>query len=307
MKHVVLTIAVLAAGLSLQAQDAASFKASYERQVRMTGNAGIGVETILDRWEEAFPNDPEMLEGRYKFFLAKSAGNVVVDKTSKHYLGKDPVLTLKDSTGTEHFYFEDTVFADSLFALGQKAIDRAVSLAPTELGYRIDKITSLMLYEKDSPDMATQELLKLIDYQKNTKPSWTYFGLSVDESTFRQAILEYCVNFYKYGTPGSYEAFKTVSEAMHKIYPKDTGFINNLGSYWLAYKKNNKKALSWYNKSLKIDPNDYVAAKNCVILARKEKNEKLEKKYLPALIASTGSEAERTACQVRLESLGKKR
>lgn len=307
MKRVVIILAFLAAGLAAYAQDAEAFKANYERQVRMTGAAGVGVETILDRWEEAFPDDPQVHDSRHKFYLAKSAGSSVVIKESKRYLGKDPVLALKDSSGTEHFYFEDTVFTDSLFALGQKAIDRAIQLSPDDLGYRVDKITSLMLYEKECPDMATQELMKLIDYQKNSKPSWLYFGSAADETIFKQAVQEYCYNFFQYGTPGSYEAFKTVSEAMLKLYPKDTGYMDNLGSYWLVHRKNGKKALSWYNKALKLDPGDYIAAKNCVILARKEKNEKLEKKYLPALIATTASETERASCQVRLETLGKKR
>ena len=307
MKRVVIIFAMLAAGIAARAQDADTFKSNYERQVRMVGNAGVGVETILDRWEQAFPDDPQMHESRHKYYLAKSAGSSVVIKETKRYLGKEPVLALKDSSGTEHFYFEVTVFADSLFALGQQAIDRAIQLSPSDLGYRVDKITALVQYEKDSPDMATQELLKLIDYHKTAKPSWVYFGLPVDESTFKQAVQEYCYNFFQFGTPGSYDAFKTVSEAMHKLYPKDTAYIDNIGSYWLVHMKNDRKALSWYNKALKIDPNDYIAAKNCVILARKEKNVKLEKKYLPALMASTSSESERAACKARLESLGKKR
>lgn len=286
--------------------DAETFKARYERQVRAVGHDGVGVETILDRWGEAFPDDPAMLEGRYKYYLSKSASKQVISKDSPRYLGNEPILTLKDSTGRDVFYFEDTVFTDSLFARSQSAIDKAIALAPQELAYRIDKITALMLYEKDSPDMTTQALLKLIDYQKTAKPSWTYCELPVDEDTFKQSFQEYCVNFYKYGTSGSFEAFKTVSEAMLKLYPKEVVFMNNIGSYWQVYKQNNRQALKCYNKVLKIQPKNYTAAKNCVIMARKDKDSKLEKKYLPILIEATDSEAEKTACRARLEGLTKK-
>ncbi|MBR5905547.1 MAG: hypothetical protein IKZ51_03715 [Bacteroidales bacterium] len=298
-----LTLAAAAWGQT----DAAGFKARYDRQTRIVGNAGVGVETILDRWEEAYPDDPAMFEGRYMFWLAKSMGSTVVAKDKPRYLGNEPVLTLKDSTGTDVFYFEDNVFTDSLFAKSQSAIDRAIALEPDELGYRVDKITALMLYEKDSPDMATQELLKLIGYQKSAKPEWTYYGLPVDEDSFKNTIQEYCYNFFRYATPGSYEAFRTVSEAMLKLYPRDTDFMNNLGSYWLVCKQNNRKALQWYNKVLKINPKDYTAAKNCVILARKDNNVKLEKKYLPVLIEATDSETERRSSQLRLESLSAKK
>ena len=308
MKHLIaITAAVLLAAAAWGQTDAAGYKARYDRQVKMVGSAGVGVETILDRWEEAFPDDPAVYEGRYKYYLTKSMSNSVVSKDRNRYLGMEPVLTLKDSTGKDVFFFEDKVFVDSLFAKSQSAMDKAAALAPNELAYRVDKVTSLMLYEKESPDMATQELLKLIDYQKSSKPEWTYYGLPVDEETFIQTVQEYCYNFFKFASPGSYEAFRTVSEAMLKQYPKNTGFMSNLGSYWLVYKQNNKKALGWYNKVLKIDPKDYTAAKNCVIMARKEKNTKLEKKYLPVLMEATDSETERAACNARLESLQKKK
>ena len=305
------TIAIIAAGLlclGAAAQEGPEvFQARFDRQVRMVGAAGVGVETILDRWEAAYPDDPQMHEGRYSFWLAKSMSSEVVQKDGRRYLGKEPVLALKDEAGNDVFYFEDNVFEDSLFALSQTAIDKAIGLAPDELAYRVDKITALMLYEKDSPDMATRELLQLINYHKSSAPEWTYRGLPVDAETFRQTILEYCFNLFQYGTPGSYEAFRVVSEAMLKLDPKDTDFMCNMGSYWLVFKQNSRQALKWYNKVLKIDPANYTAAKNCVLLARKEKDVKLEKKYLPALIAATDSDTERASCEARLQVLSQKK
>ena len=68
-------------------------------------------------------------------------------------------------------------------------------------------------------------------------------------------------------------------------------------------KKDNKSALKYYNKVLKLSPNDYTAAKNCVLMARAEKDVKLEKKYLPILIRATEDEAERLSAEARLKSL----
>ena len=285
--------------------DSAAFKNRYERQVRIVGAAGVGVETILDRWEAAFPDDPAMLEGRYNYYLTKARSTEVVPKEASKYLGAEPVLTLKDSTGRDVYYYQEDFYVDSLFARSQTAIDKAIALVPAELGYRVDKITALMLYEKGSPDLATAELLKLIQYNKTAGPSWTYYGLAVDDDTFVATVQEYCFNFFRFATPGCYEAFRTVSEEMLKIYPKNTDFLCNIGSYWLVYKQKPRQALKWYNKVLKINPKDYTAAKNCVILARSEKNTKLEKKYLPLLIEATDSESERASCKARLESLGK--
>lgn len=306
MKHIFSIAALLLSCALMYGQDdPAAFKGRYERQVRTVGAAGVGVETILDRWEAAFPDDPAMLEGRYNYFLAKARSTEVVPKDASRYLGAEPVLTLKDSTGRDVYYYQEDFYVDSLFARSQTAIDKAISLQPSELGYRVDKITALMLYEKGSPDLATAELLKLIQYNKTARPSWTYYGLAVDDDTFVATVQEYCFNFFRFATPGCYEAFRTVSEEMLKIYPKNTDFLSNVGSYWLVYKQKPRQALKWYNKVLKINPKDYTAAKNCVILARSEKNPKLEKKYLPLLMEASDSEAERASCRARLETLGK--
>ena len=306
MKHIFSIAALLLSCALMYGQDdPAAFKSRYERQVRTVGAAGVGVETILDRWEAAFPDDPAMLEGRYNYFLAKARSTEVVPKDASRYLGAEPVLTLKDSTGRDVYYYQEDFYVDSLFARSQTAIDKAIALQPSELGYRVDKITALMLYEKGSPDLATAELLKLIQYNKTARPSWTYYGLAVDDDTFVATVQEYCFNFFRFATPGCYEAFRTVSEEMLKIYPKNTDFLSNVGSYWLVYKQKPRQALKWYNKVLKINPKDYTAAKNCVILARSEKNPKLEKKYLPLLMEASDSEAERASCRARLEPLGK--
>ena len=307
MKKIISIAALLLCGALLYGQeDAASHKARYDRQTHVVGASGVGVETILDRWEADFPEDPAMLEGRYKFYLEKSRSSEVVSKDTPKYLGAAPVLTLKDSTGRDVFYYQEDFYVDSLFALSQSAIDKAVAAAPNELAYRVDKITSLMLYEKGSPDLATAELLKLIAYNRDARPSWTYYGTPVGEDVFISTVQEYCYNYFRFATPDSYEAFLKVSEAMLKLYPSNTDFLSNVGSYWLVYRQKPRQALKWYNKVLKIEPDNYTAAKNCVLLARTEKDTKLEKKYLPVLIRATDSEMERASCEARLAVLNKK-
>ena len=90
---------------------------------------------------------------------------------------------------------------------------------------------------------------------------------------------EYCYAFFKIGTPHCFEAFKELSEKMLGYYPDNTVYMTNIGSYYLVYKHDSKAALKMYNKVLKKSPDDYTAIKNCVLLARSDKNIKLEKKY----------------------------
>ncbi|MBR4809068.1 MAG: hypothetical protein IK031_02165 [Bacteroidales bacterium] len=302
-----ISAALFLAGCLASAQDVSSIKSSYERQVRRVGPAGVGVETIIDRWEAADPDSPEMLHARFSFCVAKARSTNIEPRDASKYLGQSPFLTLKDSTGRDVFYYEVDSYDDELFGAAKKTIDRAISLVPDEFGYRVDKIDALILYEKDSPDMALQEIMRTIDYNASKHPSWTLRGEKMEQDIFQQAIQEFCFTFFHYGTPSSFEAFRVISERMNKEYPRNTEFLNNLGSYWLVCKSNPRKALKWYEKVFKISPDDYSAARNCVLVARRDKNVRLEKKYLPALIRATSDELERSGYEARLEALNQKK
>ena len=117
MKKILILSALLVGAAAYAQTDAASYAARYERQVRNVGAAGVGVETILDRWETDFPDDPAVYDGRSKYYLAKSMSSSVVAKEGSKYLGADPLFSLKDSLGRDVNYFEERFFVDSLFAL----------------------------------------------------------------------------------------------------------------------------------------------------------------------------------------------
>lgn len=248
------------------------FKAGYERQVRNVGPAGVGVETIINNWEAASPDDPEMLAARFNWYFAKSRSTEVVQKDRSRYLGNKPMLSLKDSLGRDVYYFEEPVFVDSLFAGGMRAIDRAIGLKPGEFRYRFLKISALMDYEKESPDLASQEIVSMIErYSEENGAGWTLDGKPADDEIFCQAVGEYCYALFRTGSPLSYEYFRDISERMNGLHPRNTVFIDNLGSYWQVAKKNDRKALKYYKKALKINPEDYAAKKNISIIERSRK------------------------------------
>lgn len=309
MKKYLLTLLLSAVScLALFAQDSAeAFKSRYDALVKRVGYDGVGVETILDRWEKAFPEDPDMLEARFNYYLVKSASTEVRPKNQERFLGSRPMLVLKDSLGADVNYFQETVYSDSLFALASQAIDQAVKLYPDRLDLRFSKITSLVGYEKESPDMATSALASLIDYNGTAHPAWNYRGEPAEDDLFEAGIQEYCATFYTIGTPTSYESFRSLSEKMLKYDPKNPLFLSNIGTYYFIAKGDNKTARKYYDKVLKADPSNYTAIKNSVLMARHDKNVKLEKKYLPMLVRYSADESEKAAAQARLNSLTSKK
>jgi len=309
MKRCILTLLLSAVScIALSAQDSAeAFRSRYDALVKRVGLDGVGVETTLDRWEKAYPDDPDMLAARFNYYLLKSASTEIKPMQKERFLGNRPTLVLKDSLGADVNYFQETVYSDSLFALASTAIDRAIKLQPDRLDLRFSKITSLIGYEKESPDMATSALLALIDYDRTAHPAWKYGDEPASPDLFEAGIQEYCASFYTIGSPASYESFRALSERMLKYDPKNTLFMSNIGTYYFVAKNDYKTARKHYDKVLKADPENYTAIKNSVLMARRDNNVKLEKKYLPMLVKHGADDAEKAAAQARLTALTTKK
>ena len=152
--------------------------------------------------------------------------------------------------------------------------------------------------------MATQALRSLIDYNCTVHPVWKYGTEDAfSEENFLASMSEYCYYLFRVASPVAFESFKSVSEKLLSYYPKNTDFLNNVGSYYLVAQKDYKTAMKYYGKTLKLDPDNYAAVKNCVLAARKSGNAKLEKKYLQMLVRVSPDEKEQQSARIRLEAL----
>jgi tetratricopeptide (TPR) repeat protein len=299
--------AALAAALVLLLPSVAAaqdFGRRYDLLVERVGPCGVGVETLLENWAEAQPDNDKMLTAKFNFWLTKGQSSEVVAKSQRKYLGMDAMLALKDSTGADVYYFEVLKYDDECFREAIASVDRAIATYPERLDFRFMKANAYMSYERESPDMALANLLSLIADFVGSKTQWTYGGQSADEDFFALAMQQYCVSFYTLGTSGSYEAFRKLSEEMLRHRPGDPDFMTNLGSYHMLVKRDFKTALKYYDKVLKKHPDNYTSIKNSVLAARMMGNAKQEKKYLHMLIEH-GSDAERLQAQGRLEFLQK--
>ena len=309
MKKIYLVLLLCLTAFSAMAQPLSKeeYLGRYQRLVARVGAAGVGVETLIGQWAEAWPDDVQMLLARFSFFYNKSQTAKVIQLSQERYLGRAPLLPMKDSTGAVRNYFEDTVFDDELFGRADEAISRAISLEPLRLDRRLVRITALTAYEKGSPDMALSELKALVDKHFNEHLAWVYEGLqSVGDEEFKALMQEYCYTFFRLGTPGAAEAFKALSEHLLRYCKDDPLYVNNLGSYYLVCKKEPKKALKYYNSILKKHPDDLTAIRNTILLARSTKDARLEKKYLPLMVKYGETESERAGAAARLQALGRK-
>lgn len=291
--------------LDLSAQTSEKYEQRYELLLSQFGPAGVGIETVLNKWEAVDSTDAKMLYARFNYLFTKAQTSAVVAKPERKYLGMEPLLTLKDSLGNDVFYYQVNEFDDQLYAQAVKTIDRTISLYPDRLDYRFVKANAYIAYEKESPDMALACLLDLADRYSDRKGRWTYEGEKVDDSFFTDAMQEYCYSFYSIGTSSSMEAFLGLSQKMLQLYPDNTGFLSNIGSYHMLANGDYKTALKYYSKVLKKKPDDYTAIKNSALAARKLNNRKLEIKYLRMLVEH-GPEKEKIVAESRLKALENK-
>ena len=302
IKRILLTVVILSMSvICLTAQD---YERRYNLLVSQVGPAGVGVETLLDNWARAEKDNDKMLTARFHYYLLKSQSSEIVTRPERKYLGTEPVLTLKDSTGADVYYFEVLKYDDELFREAVAAVDRAIEVYPDRLQLRFMKINAYVSYERESPDMALANLIALAsDFDKGTS-EWIYEGEPADDEFFAQAMQEYCYTFYSLGTSYSYEAFRRLSEVMNGYYPDDMSFVCNIGSYHMLVKNDCKTALKYYSKVLKKNPTDYTAIRNSTLAARKMGNAKLEKKYLK-LLMEHGTDSDKLQAQARLSALEK--
>ena len=293
MKRISAALAALVLVCTALPAQSVDWQKKYERQVKAVSLSGVGVETILDSWGAADSSSVDYLAARYAFWFDKSHSLVVEAHDSPRYLGMEPMLELSDSSKSNTvWYYQVDSFDDELFGRALRYLDKAAAAMPAELEYRVWKVSALMLYEKESPDMTLGLILSLIDEDRSTGQKWLYQGEEQDRDFFDGLIQEFCWNLFNLGTPQAREAFLKVSEKMLSYDRKSPVFMANVGSYLMSVKEY-KKALKQFDKVLKLDPDNDTAIRNCVTIARILRDDKLKSRYNPMLsrLSSGGTAA----------------
>ena len=100
MRKIIYIAVLMLAVLSASAQTS-NYEQRYDLLVSKFGPAGVGVETVLDNWAKADSTNMKMLTSRFKYYFTKAQRTEVVKKPTKKYLGMDPLISLKDTTGAD--------------------------------------------------------------------------------------------------------------------------------------------------------------------------------------------------------------
>ena len=108
-KLLLLTVAIVMAVLSASAQTKPTQKEysdRYQLLVSKLGIDGVGIETLLQNWAKDYPDDTDMLLGKFSYYLTKSRSSTYEIKETNRYLGNEPIIQMKDSLGKNVNYFQ---------------------------------------------------------------------------------------------------------------------------------------------------------------------------------------------------------
>ena len=310
MKRFLLLLTLLTLPLLGQAQETYSqeeFLRRYNNLAERVGPSGLGVETLLNKWEAAWPDDVHQLLARFAFYFDRSRQSSVIQLDRDRYLGREPLLPFTDSLGNKKNYFEDFTFDDDLYAQANLAISSAIAAEPLRLDFRMARIDAMLAYEKEQPDMTLMELKSLSDKQYKEHPAWEYEGIGqVSGEQFDALLQDYAVALFRLGSEAGQNAFRDFSLYLLTYRKDDPMLLNNLGSYYLV-KKDFKKAAKYIDQVLKKHPDDMTALQNGLLMARTQKNTKLEKKYLQMMAQYGESETDKKSAQARLDAINQKK
>ena len=88
----------------LASAQTSDYQRRYNALLDRVGFAGVGMETLIENWGKAEPENPEMHQARFYYCFVKSQGTEVISRSEPKYLGITPVLSLKDSIGADIHY-----------------------------------------------------------------------------------------------------------------------------------------------------------------------------------------------------------
>lgn len=273
-----ITILLFGLTLLLNQATAQTFKQQFNDLVSKGDT--IGQIHLIEKWEKANNNDPELYVAGFNYYVQKSRKEMIrMDNNPK---GKDVLKIMdKDSTNKKPvaFLYGDTYYDDNLLKKGFDYIDIGIKKFPNRLDMRFGKI---YMYGKiEDYEKFTTEIIKTIDYSQEINNKWTWTDDKPQDNPkdfMLGAIQDYQVQLYNTEKDNLLDNMKQIAEAVLKYYPNHVESLSNL-SIVLMLKKQYDKALEPLLKAEQINPKDYIVLSNIAQAYKLKRDYKNSIKY----------------------------
>ncbi len=266
----------------------------------------VGEQQILEKWEKADSNDPELYVAYFNYFAKKSKKEIVrLDGNGK---GREGLQIMdKDSSKKEPvaFLYGDTYYDKDILKKGFDYIDIGIKKHPNRLDMRFGKI--YMLGQIEDYEKFTAEIINTIDYSTINKNQWTWSDdqpIDNPKQFFLGSLQGYQVQLYNTENDDLLDNMKRIAETVLKYYPDHIEGLSNLSIVFMLQKQYDK-ALESLLKAEKLNPKDYIVLSNIAQAYKKKGDTNNAIKYYELTIKHGDDQAKKYA-QGQIDELKKK-
>lgn len=218
---------------------------------------------LLEKWEKADSNDPELYVAYFNFYINKSRREFIE-------FGNNPkgtnVLEIVDNDTTKKrpvgFMYGNVNYDFELIKKGFAYADKGIAKNPARLDIRFGKI--YMFGELEDYKNYTDEIVKTIHYSAIIKNRWTWTDnqpVEDPKNFMLGSVQTYQLQLYNTNNDDLLDKMKEIAEVVLKYYPDHVESLSNLSIVYLI-RKNYDKALDALLKAEKLDSTDYIVLSN---------------------------------------------
>ncbi|BEG98936.1 tetratricopeptide repeat protein [Bacteroides sedimenti] len=223
----------------------------------------IGQLQLLQKWEKAKNDDPELYVAYFNYYVNKSKkelitlGNTPKGEIVFQIMDKDS--TVKEPVG---YIYDETYYDKEFLGKGLTFIDKGIERYPSRLDMRFGKVYVFGLI-KDYAKF-TDEIIKTIDYSAKIDNKWVWTEntpVEDPEKFLLSTVQKYVLQIYNTEDDTLLDNMKAIAEAVLKQNPNHVESLSNLSIVYML-KKEYDKALEALLKAEKIDGKDYIVLSN---------------------------------------------
>jgi len=228
---------------------------------KMNSDDTTGLLMIAKQWEAKHPNDPELYVA-YANYHSKKAFKELVQMTTEKPEGIE-YLELNDSLGNQEGYlFSEMTVNDSSVQTAVRYLDKAISLFPNRLDFRLGKI--FLTRESEHWDWMETEIVATLQQAMKLEHRWkTEHNEKIKEAQpfLYSSLQETFYVLFESGLPYAYDIIERSSRLIIQQQDQNVIALSNIATC-LMMKEKHLDALTYLNKAYQISPNDIILVGN---------------------------------------------
>jgi len=272
-----------------------------EQFVKLFNDKDLGSQyTLLQSWEKAAPDDPELYVSFFNYYFAKSRQETL-SLTTAPPKGDSLRLTKEDDKNVVAYLGSNVSFTKADFDQGISYIDMGIAKFPDRLDMRFGKTYALGQIRDDAK--FTDEIVKTVDRSDVNKNGWMWKEgkpLEKPRDFMLSSIQDYVVQLFDSGDE-QVKFIKPIAETVLKYHPDHVESLSNLSIFYMM-KEDFDGALVPLLKAEKLAPSDFIVIGNIAYAYYKKHDKQNATKYYEKL-SQLGDEGSKKNAAAKLSEI----